>query len=225
MKKLFKLLLPVLFILASCDKKESTNAPDENPISEDSEKYPEESDILLFEPALYRAFLSQKIETLSAEIKALKEKEQPSEEDKEKMDELEGEKKSAQRESEGLDCDEALGISCEELYQAQMVARFLQTYRVKPRDCPNEENCLPLDAIRYLLVNEKFKEFKPVFLDENGKEVGKIGKEILTFKGLEGYYAVPVSFEGIEGNTQINITRPEEAGDGTVTYDLTVPKP
>ena len=225
MKNLLKSFL-VLLLLTACNQTSSTDNQDDesnDPITEeDANKDPkEEGELLLFEPAMYKSHLSQKIEALEAEIKKLKSIEKPTDEDKTALKKAEAQQEEARTENENTnDCDKYLkNITCSELYESMIMSRAMKARRI-PRGCPDETNCFPLDErLKYILVSKLVKEFNIYFYNSQGQEVGKIESKPLTLDGFENFNAFPVSFEKIDDKVTIKVERTSLSNE-PVTYEI-----
>ena len=149
---------------------------------------------MLFEPALYKKYLSEKIIETGIE--------------------------NTQANNSINDCEEQLsGINCEELYQSMIISNTKKIRRI-PRGCPDNAHCIPTDKrLKYILTNKNMKKVEFHFLNDKDMETATINSHPITIKGFENFNAFPIVINELEEIATIKITRTSTSGK-PVIYEL-----
>ena len=149
---------------------------------------------MLFEPALYKKYLSEKIIETGIE--------------------------NTQANNSINDCEEQLsGINCEELYQSMIISNTKKIRRI-PRGCPDNVHCIPIDKrLKYILTNKNMKKVEFHFLNDKDMETATINSHPITIKGFENFNAFPIVINELEEIATIKITRTSTSGK-PVIYEL-----
>jgi len=178
----------------------------------------EATNLYLFEPEFYKDYLRNRLNYIKGKRKQLYKNKQQNEK---KIISLKLEEQDTEEQYTNTnDCNDKVDDDyCDKVKNA---SKYLTAFIIKPRDCPEPENCFPVvkNNLKYILVDKSVKVFKAEFFNTSGKKIGTTSGKPVSVKGFSDFNVYRVKLNSFTGRMIMRVSKKAFNSNKIVRYSV-----